>query len=257
MSENANARVCVVTGSSSGIGAATAELFAGHGWNVVVNYSRQRDAAEAVADRCRARGVQALVIGADVAADADCRALAAQVERQWGRVDVLVNNAGTTRFANMKDLDALQAEDFHRIYDVNVVGAYQMTRACVPLLRRHPVSAVVNVSSIASMMGTGSSIAYMASKGALNAMTAGLARALGPDIRVNAIAPGFVETPWMQQGLGARYDATLQGYKARAVLGAALSPEDVAQTAWYLGVHAAKTTGEVLLVDAGLRLTRA
>ena len=257
MSESTPRKVCVVTGSSSGIGAATARLYAAQGWNVVVNYSRQREAAEAVAEQCRASGVETLVLRADVAADADCRALAAEVERRWGRIDVLVNNAGTTRFASMKDLDALQAEDFHRIYDVNVIGVYQMTRACVPLLRRHPVTGVVNVSSIASMMGTGSSIAYMASKGALNAMTAGLARALGPAIRVNAIAPGLVETPWMQDGLGERYDAAVQSYRARAALAEVVAPEDVAQTAWYLGVHAAKTTGEVLLVDAGLRLTKA
>ena len=225
---------------------------------MVVNYSRSSAPAEAVATECRALGAQALVVRADVAQDADCRALAAQVEALWGRVDVLVNNAGTTKFANMKDLEAINADDFQRLYAVNVVGAYQMTRALVPLLRKHPVTGVVNVSSIASMLGTGSSLAYMASKGALNALTAGLARSLGPQIRVNAIAPGLVETPWMQDGLGpARYEATVAAYKGRAVLDAVISAEDVAQTAWYLGAHAAKTTGEVLLVDAGLRLTKA
>ena len=251
-------KVCVVTGSSSGIGAATACLYASHGWNVVVNYSRKAEPAEAVAAQCRALGAEVLVLRADVSQDADCRAMAQQVQDAWGRTDVLVNNAGTTKFASMKNLDALQAEDFHAIYAVNVIGPYQMVRAFEPLLRTHPVSAVVNVSSIASMLGTGSSIAYMASKGALNAMTIGLARALGPAIRVNAIAPGLVETPWMQDGLGAgRYEATVSAYKAKSVLDAVMTPEDVAQTAWYLGAHAAKTTGEVLLVDAGLRLTRA
>ena len=253
-----SAKVCVVTGSSSGIGAATARLYAASGWNVVVNYSRSSAPAEAVATECRALGAQALLVRADVAQDADCRALAAQVEALWGRVDVLVNNAGTTKFANMKDLEAINADDFQRLYAVNVVGAYQMTRALVPLLRKHPVTGVVNVSSIASMLGTGSSLAYMASKGALNALTAGLARSLGPQIRVNAIAPGLVETPWMQDGLGPeRYQATVAAYKSRAVLDAVISAEDVAQTAWYLGAQAAKTTGEVLLVDAGLRLTKA
>ena len=251
-------KVCVVTGSSSGIGAATARLYASHGWSVVVNYSRKPEPAEAVAAECRALGVDVLVLRADVSQDADCRAMAQQVQDVWGRVDVLVNNAGTTKFANMKDLNALQAQDFHDIYAVNVIGPYQMIRAFEPLLRKHPVSGVVNVSSIASMLGTGSSIAYMASKGALNAMTIGLARALGPAIRVNAIAPGLVETPWMQDGLGAdRYEAAVSAYKAKSVLDAVMVPEDLAQTAWYLGAHAAKTTGEVLLVDAGLRLTRA
>ena len=252
-----NRKVCVVTGSSSGIGAATVRLYAGHGWDVVVNYSRDMAPAEAIADECRALGVDALVVKADVSSDADCRRLASEVESRFGRVDVLVNNAGTTKFVALKDLDGLEADDFQRIYSVNVIGPYQMSRALVPLLKRNPVTGIVNVSSIAGLMGTGSSIAYMASKGALNAMTVGLARALGPDIRVNAIAPGLVETPWLKNGLGAeRYAQTVQSYKARAALDAVMSPEDVADAAWWLGAGAAKTTGEVLLLDAGLRLTR-
>jgi len=251
-------KVCIVTGSSSGIGAATARLYASRGWRVVVNYSRHAEPAEAVAADCRAHGGEALVVRADVAQDADCRRLAAAVESRWGRADVLVNNAGTTKFVALQDLEGVSAEDFHRIYDVNVIGAWQMTRALAPLLRRSAGAGVVNVSSVASMMGLGSSIAYMASKGALNAMTVGLARALGPQVRVNAIAPGLVETPWLQQGLGAeRYAASVEAYKARAALAAVLSPDDVARTAWYLGAEALKTTGEILLLDAGVRLTRA
>lgn len=251
-------KVCVVTGSSSGIGAATARLYARHGWDVVVNFSRDAAPAEVVADECRALGAKVLVVKADVASNDDCVRLAAEVEAHFGRADVLVNNAGTTKFVGLKDLDGLEAEDFHRIYSVNVVGAYQMIRALAPLLRKHPGAGIVNVSSVASMMGVGSSIAYMASKGALNAMTVGLARALGPEIRVNGVAPGLVETPWLQNGLGAeRYAASVQGYKARAALDSVLSPEDVADAAWWLGAGAAKTTGEVLLVDAGLRITKA
>ena len=251
-------KVCVVTGSSSGIGAATARLFAGKGWRVVVNYSRTAAPAETVAAECIAAGAETMVVKCNVARDEDCRRLAAEVEQLWGRVDVLVNNAGTTRFVDLKNLDGLSAEDFHAIYDVNVVGAYQMTRACVALLKRHPVSAVVNVSSVASMMGTGSSIAYMASKGALNAMTVGLARALGPEVRVNAIAPGLVDSSWLREGLGPeRFASYVDSYKARAALADVLSPEDCAKAAWFLGVDAVKTTGEVLLVDAGLRITKA
>jgi NAD(P)-dependent dehydrogenase (short-subunit alcohol dehydrogenase family) len=250
-------KVCVVTGSSSGIGAATVRLYATHGWNVVVNCSRDTAPAEAVAAECRALGVEALVVRADVASDDDCRRLAAEVEQRFGRADVLVNNAGTTAFVAAKDLDGLDAAEFQRIYAVNVIGAFQMVRALAPMLGRQPGAAIVNVSSIASLMGMGSSLAYMASKGALNALTAGLARALGPALRVNAIAPGLVETPWMQNGLGAeRYAATVQGYRARAALDAVMTPEDVAEAAWFLGVKATKTTGEVLLLDAGLRLTR-
>ncbi len=251
-------KVCIVTGSSSGIGAATARLFASRGWDVVINYSRDAVPAEAVAAACRACGADALAVKADVSLDADCRRLAAEVDARFGRADVLVNNAGTTKFVPLKDLDGLDAEDFQRIYAVNVIGAYQMSRALAPLLQRSAGTAgIVNISSIAGSMGTGSSIAYMASKGALNGLTAGLARALGPAIRVNAIAPGLVETPWLQQGLGAeRYEQAVQSYKSRAALEAVLTPDDIAEAAWWLGAGAAKTTGEVLLVDAGVRLTR-
>jgi NAD(P)-dependent dehydrogenase (short-subunit alcohol dehydrogenase family) len=250
-------KVCVVTGSSSGIGAATVRLYASRGWNVVVNFSREQAPAEGVATACRAHGVEALVVKADVKSDEDCRRLADEVQARFGRADVLVNNAGTTKFVGLKDLDGLSSEDFQRIYAVNVVGAYQMVRALAPMLRRHPVAGVVNISSVASMMGVGSSLAYMASKGALNALTVGLARALGPEIRVNAIAPGLVETPWLQDGLGPeRYAATVKGYRERAALDAVIAPEDVAEAGWYLGTSAAKTTGEVLLLDAGLRITR-
>ena len=250
-------QVCVVTGSSSGIGAATVRLYARNGWNVVINCSRDTAAAEAVAAECRELGAETLVVKADIASDADCRRLAAEVDARWGRADVLVNNAGTTKFVAAADLDGLDAADFQRIYAVNVIGAWQMSRALVPLLKRHPGAGIVNISSVASMMGIGSSLAYMASKGALNALTVGLARALGPAIRVNAIAPGLVETPWLQQGLGAeRYAQTVQGYKARAALDAVMSPDDVADAAWWLGAGARKTTGEVLLLDAGFRLTR-
>jgi 3-oxoacyl-[acyl-carrier protein] reductase len=250
-------KVCVVTGSSSGIGAATVRLYARNGWDVVVNYSRDAAPAEAVAAECRGLGATALVVHADVAADPDCRRFAAEVEARFGRADVLVNNAGTTKFVAAKDLDGLDGDDFQRIYGINVVGPFQMVRALQPMLARQAGAGIVNISSIASLMGTGSSLAYMASKGALNALTVGLARALGPQIRVNAIAPGLVETPWMRKGLGAeRYAQTVQGYRARSALDAVIAPEDVAEAAWFLGVAAAKTTGEVLLLDAGLRLTR-
>lgn len=249
-------KVCVVTGSSSGIGAATARLYAERGWNVVVNYSRDAVAAEAVAEDCCSLGADVLVHHANVAVDAECRALAAAVQARWGRCDVLVNNAGTTKFMHARKLDGLDAEDFQRIYAVNVVGAFQMVRALESLLRASaPHAAVVNMSSIAGLTGMGSSIAYAASKGALNTLTIALARALGPDVRVNAIAPGFVATPWLKQGLGdERYAASQQAYEARAALAAVMTPEDIARTAWYLGVDAVKTTGEVISVDAGAKL---
>ena len=249
-------RVCVVSGSSSGIGAATVRRYAREGWDVVVNYSRSAAPAEAVAAECRALGAQALVVRADVSHDADARALAEATRAHFGRADVLVNNAGTTKFVALKNLDGLDAEDFQRIYAVNVVGAFQLSRAFVPLLNAQG-GAIVNISSVASMMGRGSSIAYMASKGAVNAMTVGLARALGPAIRVNAIAPGLVDSSWLQQGMGPeRYAAHLKAWTDTAALAEPITPEDVADAAWWLGAGAAKTTGEVLLLDAGFRITK-
>jgi len=248
-------KVCVVTGSSSGIGAATVRLYAQRGWNVVVNYSRDTAQAEAVAQSCRELGAQVLVVRANVAEDADCRAMAQQVADTFGRCDVLVNNAGTTKFVGVRNLDGLSAEDFHRIYAVNVVGAFQMVRAFEDLLKRHPPSAVVNMSSIAGSTSMGSCIAYSASKGALNTLTIALARGLGPQVRVNAIAPGFVATPWLRQGLGEeRYAAAQASYKSRAALAEVIEPEDVARAVWYLGVDALKTTGEVLALDSGVRM---
>ena len=192
-------KVCVVTGSSAGIGAACARLFASRGWNVVINYSRDAGPAEAMAAECTALGAEVLVVKANVADDADCRALAAAVDAKWGRCDVLVNNAGTTKFVHVKNFDGLDADDFQRIYGVNVVGAFQMVRALTPLLQKNPGSGVVNISSIAASTGLGSCLAYAASKGALNTLTMSLARALGPAVRVNAIAPGYIDTPLLAQ----------------------------------------------------------
>lgn len=251
-------KVCVVSGSSSGIGAATVRRYAREGWDVVINYSRSAEPAQAVALECLALGVQALVVRANVADDADCRRLAAEVEAHFGRADVLVNNAGTTKFVAMKNLEGLSADDFQAIYAVNVIGAYQLSRAFAPLLQAPPGGAIVNISSVASIMGRGSSLAYMASKGALNALTVGLARALGPQIRVNAIAPGFVDSAWLKAGLGEeRYATQAALWCDTAALAATIAPEDVADAAWWLGAGAAKTTGEVLLVDAGFRITKA
>lgn len=248
-------KVCVVTGSSSGIGAATARLYAERGWNVVINFSREVAPAEAVAAECRALGAEVLVRQCNVADDADCRALAAAVHARWGRCDVLVNNAGTTKFVAARHLDGLDAVDFQNIYAVNVVGAFQMVRALEPMLKQAPSAAVINISSVASLTGMGSSIAYAASKGALNTLTLALARALGPAIRVNAIAPGLVDSPWLKNGMGAeRYATAVDSYKSRAALAEIIQPEDVARAAWYLGVDATKTSGEVLPVDAAVRL---
>ena len=250
-------KVCVITGSSSGIGAASAVLFAQRGWNVCINYSKDPKPAEKVAAICRSHGADVLVERADVSDDPKCVALAARVKEHFGRCDTLVNNAGTTKFVDLKDLDGLAAADFQKIYSVNVIGPFQMIRAFAPLLREARSAAVVNVSSIAPLIGGGSSVAYIASKGGLNALTLVLARVLGPHIRLNVVAPGMVDSPWLRNGLGSeKFDAMLHHYEAASALNTLVQPEDVAETIFYLGAVASKTTGEVHLVDGGRRVGR-
>ena len=247
-------KVAIVTGSATGIGAATATLLAQKGCNVVVNYTRSEAEAKETASACAAAGAEAHLCRADVSEDGDCRRLAAAAMERWGRLDVLVNNAGTTKFADPGDLEALDLEDFQRIHAVNVVGPYQMTRAVAPHMRDAGAGAIVNVSSIAGVMGLGSSIAYASSKGALNTMTLFLARTLAPEIRVNAVCPGFVQTRWMRDGLGADYDKRLAGYEAMAPLGTATTAEEVAKSILFFLADADHVTGEILILDSGLHL---
>jgi len=247
-------KVCAITGSSSGIGAASALVYAKNGWNVAINYSRDAARAERTARTCQEVGAEVLIVKADVSDDQQCRAFAKAVTDKFGGCDVLVNNAGTTKFVGLTDLDGLSAEDFHHVYDVNVIGPFQMARAFVPLLKGRPGAAIVNVSSIAGLLASGSSIAYIASKGAMNSLSLVLARVLGPEIRVNVVAPGFVEGDWLREGLGeARYDAAKKAYVADAALSDVVTPEDVAATIYWLGAGAKKTTGEIHLVDGGRR----
>lgn len=248
--------VCIVTGASSGIGAATALHFAQRGHNVVVNYASQAEGAERVAELCRAAGAEALVVRADVADDAQCRALAEQVRQRFGRADALVNSAGiTTKFADLKDLDALSAADFEAIYRVNVIGTFQMCRAIAPLMKGTPAPGIVNISSMGGRMGTGSSIAYAASKGAVNTLTLSLARALAPAIRVNAILPGMVDGAWLRKGLGETvFQERRKRYEARALLGSVVLPEDVARAAYGLATEALKQTGQLIDLEGGFLL---
>jgi 3-oxoacyl-[acyl-carrier protein] reductase len=249
-----NQAVCIVTGSAAGIGAACAERLTAKGARVAINYTKSEREARDVAAACQAKGGQTILVQADVSSDADCRKLARAVEDRWGRVDVLVNNAGTTKFARHDDLDALQADDFQRIFGVNVIGAFQMVRAVAPVMQKQGIGAIVNVSSIAGVTGMGSSVAYAASKGALNTMTLSLARALGPAIRVNAVCPGFVETRWSKSGLGVEYDAKKKSYESITPLKATVLPGDVADAVVWLLEGADKVTGEIITVDSGVHL---
>lgn len=249
------APVALITGGGTGIGAATARLLASHGWRVALNYRASREEAEATAVACRKLGGDAITFQGDVAIDRDCRRMAKQAFLRWGRIDGLVNNAGTTKVVAATDLEGLSAEDFHAIYATNVVGAYQMTRAVAPAMKTAGDGSVVNVSSIVGIVGGGSSTAYAASKGALNTMTLALARALAPEIRVNAVCPSFVETRWVTGKMDAKQYAQVKaGVESSSPLKRICSAEDVAESvAWFIEGGRA-LTGEILMIDAGIHL---
>jgi 3-oxoacyl-[acyl-carrier protein] reductase len=250
----------IVTGSASGLGAATAAILAKGGARIVVNYSSSQEEAEQTADLCRAAGAEVVVVQGDVARDEDCRKIVAAAAA-WGRLDALVNNAGTTKHVAHDNLDGLSAEDFQRIYAVNTIGPFQMVRAARALLEAGAkaaghASAVVNVSSVAGISGVGSSIAYAASKGALNTMTLSLSRALAPTIRVNTVCPGYIDTPWFSKGRGeAAAKQVRDSVVARVPLKVASSAEDIAQLVCFLASPASSSmTGEVVRTDAGMHL---
>jgi 3-oxoacyl-[acyl-carrier protein] reductase len=246
----------IVTGGGTGLGAATAIGLARRGVAVCVNYSSSAEAAEKVAADCRAQGVDAFAVKANVAEDVDCRALVAAAVERLGGLEILINNAGITKFAKHSDLDALTAEDFHRLYGVNVIAPYQMTRAAQPHLAASGKGAVVMVSSIAGVAGIGSSIAYAASKGALNTMTLSLARALAPNIRVNAVCPGYIGSGWFTKYQGTSVeDQTAESVAKSTPLKVASQPEDIAETIlFFAGPESRHVTGEFIIVDAGMHL---
>lgn len=247
--------VTIVTGSATGVGSAAAKMLAERGCNVVINYTKSEAEAKETQAACEALGVETLLCQADVSKDEDCRRMVKEAHDRWGRVDGLINNAGATKFVNHADLEGLDAEDFHRLYDVNVIGPYQMTRAVAPIMKEQGRGAVVNISSIAGVMGVGSSIAYTASKGALNTMTLSLARALGPEIRVNTVCPGFIQGRWLRGGMGDEaYEAALTHQEKATPLRKAGTPEDMAEVAVWFLEGANLVTGEILIVDAGSHL---
>jgi 3-oxoacyl-[acyl-carrier protein] reductase len=250
-------KVVLVTGSSTGLGAAIAVGAARRGAKaVIVNYASSAKEAEATADEIRKAGAEAVVVQGDVGEDADCRKIA-EAAAKFGKIDALANNAGTTKMApNHGDLNALSKDDFLRVYAINTVGPFLMIRAARALLEASGKASVLMTSSIAGVTGVGSSVAYAASKGALNTMTISLARALAPKIRVNAICPGFIDTPWFTKGIGAQAAAALRDNMAKNTpLKVASNAEDVADPALFLlSDHSRHITGETLMIDAGMHL---
>ncbi|KCZ53488.1 SDR family NAD(P)-dependent oxidoreductase [Hyphomonas chukchiensis] len=254
-------RTAVVTGSATGLGRSIALKLAERGAEVIINCSRSVADGEATVADCQALGSQARLVQADVSTEEGCRKLA-DAAASHGRLDILVNNAGITRHArDHSDLDALSKDDFLDTYAVNVVGPFMMMQACRDLLtatysQTGRAAAVLNVSSIAGVTGIGSSVAYAATKGALNTMTLSLARALAPAIRVNAVCPGFIGTRWFKDEMSADQYAKMEaGVAASTPLNVASGPDDIADSAVFFLTDASRhVTGETLLVDAGMHL---
>tara|TARA_B100001109_G_scaffold172810_1_gene141259 strand:- start:518 stop:1291 length:774 start_codon:yes stop_codon:yes gene_type:complete len=255
MSKVSSNKVAIITGGSRGVGAATAKLLASKGWNVTITCTSSMDDATSVVKECEKLGVEAIALTADVSEDNSCIQTAQETINKWGRIDALVNNAGTTKFVfNHADLDGLDAEDFLHIYKVNVVGPFQMVRACKEMLLNSDNPSVVNISSIAGIKGLGSSLAYASSKGALNTMTKSMARNLGP-IRVNAICPGFIQGDWLRNGMGDDlYNAALENLTNNTPLKLTVTPEQVAEGIYsFIGINKV-VTGETMLMDGGHHL---
>jgi len=243
-------KVALVTGGSSGIGASTARLLSQKGWRVVINYAHDAAPAEKLAKELG----NAFALQADVSRDDECRRLAKAALDKFGTIDALVNNAGTTKVVAHNDLEGLSAEDFQRIFQLNVIAPFQMARACAPALKTAR-GAIVNVSSVASVLGTGSSVAYASSKAALETMSLSLARSLAPEVRVNVVAPGHTNTPWHPTVRGPAQAAEIEKrYATIAPLKAISQPEDVADAIVWLITGARSVTGETIYIDGGMHI---
>lgn len=241
-------KTVLITGGATGIGKAIALKFASHGANIVINYSKSEKEAEAALKEVEQKGVKGLLCRADVSVDEQVRNMVDQVVSAFGRIDVLVNNAGTTRFVALSDLEGLTEDIWDRIFAVNVKGLFFTSRACAPELVRNR-GHIVNITSIAGFSGQGSSMAYAASKAAAISITRSFARVLAPDVRVNSVAPGVVITRWVEG-----QDEHVKSFANTNPCGRAATPEDVADAVWALVCGGRFITGQTLVVDGGWSL---
>lgn len=248
---NLEGKAAIVTGGGTGVGHQTALLLAEQGCSVLVNYSRSRDGAEKAAAACEKLGVKAIAVQADVSQDGDCRAMVSEAEKAFGQLDVLVNNAGYTKFVPHENLDGLEPDDWQKILSVNLMGPFLCSRAARPLLEAGDGGEIVMTSSVAGLVGMGSSIAYCASKAGLNNLTVTLARALAPKIRVNAIAPGFIDGEWLKEGFGDAYENIRNSMIERTPLKRVATPETVAAGILSILMGPDLVTGHVVPHEGG------
>ena len=245
----------LVTGGATGIGRAAVLHLARAGFDVALNYRSSREEAHATATEAEKAGAKVLLIAADVADDGQVKAMLREVETAFGHLDALINNAGTTISTPAKEMDDVEVEDWDRVFAVNVKGLFLVTRAAVPLLKRGHSAAIVNTASIAGLRPGPQPLPYAASKAAVVSLTRQLAGALAPDIRVNAVAPGWIDGEWMERMLGENY-ARLMERRARATpLGRCATFDDVAEVILSLILSNRFVNGEVVVVDGGFAST--
>ncbi len=252
-----NGRVALITGGAGGIGAAVVRALAKAGASgVVINYRKSREQAEQLAGEIERAGVKAAALQADVQSDPQVRRMMSEIQGRFGRLDVLVNNAGVTHWVKLSDLEGLTDAIWDEIFDVNVKGAFRCARAASSLLAQTQ-GVVINVSSISGILApsTISSLAYGTAKAALIYLTRGLAVALAPKIRVNGVAPAFTDTPWMSEHFGADYHQLIAKASAGFPLQRIASPEDIAGAVMGLITGGDFVTGQTLIVDGGLSLS--
>lgn len=242
-------KVALITGGGTGIGRAISNSFAKEGASIVVNYSKsQAEAAQAMAE-VEALGAMSSMVQADVSSDKTVRAMVEQVHKRYGRIDILVNNAGITRFIDHADLEAMHEDIWDRIFAVNLKGVFFCCRAVASFMKKQGSGRIINIASVAGLSGQGSSIAYCASKAGVISITKSLARALAPEICVNAIAPGLIETRWLDGVSGA--EAMRERFKNAALLKRVGLPADIAEVALSLAVDWSFVTGQIIVVDGG------
>ncbi len=246
-------KAAVITGGGTGVGRATALELARGGCSVLVNYSRSKQEAEETAAEVAALGVKCIAVRGDVADDADCRAMIDAAVKEFGRLDILINNAGTTSFIKHDNLEDVSLDVWQKILSVNLIGPFQCARAARAALLASGNGEIVNVSSVAGLAAMGSSIPYCASKAALNNMTVSLARVFAPTVRVNAIAPGLITTRWVSQALGEKgADYAKLMAEDSVLLKKVCSAEDVAAAILNIITGPDLMTAQVIALEGGL-----
>jgi 3-oxoacyl-[acyl-carrier protein] reductase len=246
--------VGLVTGASSGIGRSAAVALAKAGYDVVINYSRNEAGANETATAAQAEGASTLVIRCDVAEDAEVKAMLAATKVRFGRLDALINNAGITVDTPPKAMDDLSVEDWNRVFSVNVLSIFLVTRAAAPMLKESH-GAIVNTNSVAGLRPALQPLPYAASKAAVANLTKTLATTLGPEIRVNGVAPGWMEGEWMERALGDNYEGLMSRRAKYTPLERCVTPDDVAESMMSLITGNRFVTGEILTVDGGFTST--